>query len=111
MDRKFDWKVGGNTTRGNIGEGPDGGMEGMDAGELGFSDWLLYTIEPYRIYSSLRFAIALKWAFIFYHYYRVYYVYNEIRVFVSAYVWMVRILLVLVPNVNSLALVSRSRTA
>ena len=32
---------------------------------------------------------APQWAFIFYHYYRVYYVYNEIRVFVSAYVWMV----------------------
>lgn len=31
----------------------------------------------------------MQWAFIFYHYYRVYYVYNEIRVFVSAYVWMV----------------------
>jgi len=30
----------------------------------------------------------MQWAFIFYHYYRVYYVYNEIRVFVSAYVWM-----------------------
>ena len=28
--------------------------------------------------------------FIFYHYYRAYAVYNEIRVFVSAYVWMVR---------------------
>lgn len=32
----------------------------------------------------------MQWGFIFYHYYRVYYVYNEIRVFVSAYVWMVR---------------------
>jgi hypothetical protein len=31
----------------------------------------------------------MQWAFIFYHYYRVYFVYNEIRVFVSAYVWMV----------------------
>lgn len=31
----------------------------------------------------------MQWGFIFYHYYRVYYVYNEIRVFVSAYVWMV----------------------
>jgi hypothetical protein len=30
----------------------------------------------------------MQWGFIFYHYYRVYYVYNEIRVFVSAYVWM-----------------------
>jgi len=30
----------------------------------------------------------MQWAFIMYHYYRVYYVYNEIRVFVSAYVWM-----------------------
>lgn len=30
----------------------------------------------------------MQWAFIFYHYYRVHYVYNEIRVFVSAYVWM-----------------------
>lgn len=30
----------------------------------------------------------MQWAFIFYHYYRVFYVYNEIRVFVSAYVWM-----------------------
>lgn len=30
----------------------------------------------------------MQWAFILYHYYRVYYVYNEIRVFVSAYVWM-----------------------
>jgi len=30
----------------------------------------------------------MQWAFIFYHYYRVWYVYNEIRVFVSAYVWM-----------------------
>ena len=34
-------------------------------------------------------SIYSQWAFIFYHYYRVYYVYNEIRVFVSAYVWMV----------------------
>jgi hypothetical protein len=33
--------------------------------------------------------LLMQWAFIFYHYYRVYYVYNEIRVFVSAYVWMV----------------------
>ncbi|KAL7552427.1 hypothetical protein ACHAWF_015664 [Thalassiosira exigua] len=31
----------------------------------------------------------MQWGFVFYHYYRVYYVYNEIRVFVSAYVWMV----------------------
>lgn len=30
----------------------------------------------------------MQWAFIFYHYYRVRSVYNEIRVFVSAYVWM-----------------------
>lgn len=30
----------------------------------------------------------MQWAFIMYHYYRVYYVYNEIRLFVSAYVWM-----------------------
>jgi len=30
----------------------------------------------------------MQWAFIMYHYYRVYAVYNEIRVFVSAYVWM-----------------------
>jgi len=30
----------------------------------------------------------MQWAFIYYHYYRVFYVYNEIRVFVSAYVWM-----------------------
>jgi len=30
----------------------------------------------------------MQFAFIMYHYYRVYYVYNEIRVFVSAYVWM-----------------------
>mmetsp|Transcript_19743 Transcript_19743/g.40039 ORF Transcript_19743/g.40039 Transcript_19743/m.40039 type:complete len:440 (-) Transcript_19743:395-1714(-) len=30
----------------------------------------------------------MQLAFILYHYYRVYYVYNEIRVFVSAYVWM-----------------------
>ena len=30
----------------------------------------------------------MQWAFIMYHYYRVNYVYNEIRVFVSAYVWM-----------------------
>jgi uncharacterized integral membrane protein len=30
----------------------------------------------------------MQWAFIMYHYYRIYYVYNEIRVFVSAYVWM-----------------------
>lgn len=30
----------------------------------------------------------MQWAFILYHYYRVFYVYNEIRVFVSAYVWM-----------------------
>ena len=36
-----------------------------------------------------RLQLLLQWAFIFYHYYRVYYVYNEIRVFVSAYVWMV----------------------
>ena len=32
----------------------------------------------------------MQYMFIFYHYYRVYGVYNEIRVFVSAYVWMVR---------------------
>lgn len=31
----------------------------------------------------------MQWAFVMYHYYRVYYVYNEIRVFVSAYVWYV----------------------
>mmetsp|Transcript_65768 Transcript_65768/g.77307 ORF Transcript_65768/g.77307 Transcript_65768/m.77307 type:complete len:488 (-) Transcript_65768:201-1664(-) len=30
----------------------------------------------------------MQWAFIMYHYYRVFYVYNEIRVFVSSYVWM-----------------------
>ena len=30
----------------------------------------------------------MQWAFIMYHYYRVYSVYNEIRLFVSAYVWM-----------------------
>eukprot|EP00567_Pseudictyota_dubia_P004649 CAMPEP_0197445426 /NCGR_PEP_ID=MMETSP1175-20131217/10646_1 /TAXON_ID=1003142 /ORGANISM="Triceratium dubium, Strain CCMP147" /LENGTH=446 /DNA_ID=CAMNT_0042976381 /DNA_START=176 /DNA_END=1516 /DNA_ORIENTATION=- len=30
----------------------------------------------------------MQWAFIMYHYYRMYSVYNEIRVFVSAYVWM-----------------------
>lgn len=30
----------------------------------------------------------MQWAFIMYHYYRMYAVYNEIRVFVSAYVWM-----------------------
>lgn len=30
----------------------------------------------------------MQWAFIMYHYYRVYFVYNEIRLFVSAYVWM-----------------------
>jgi len=30
----------------------------------------------------------MQFAFIMYHYYRVRYVYNEIRVFVSAYVWM-----------------------
>jgi len=30
----------------------------------------------------------MQWGFIFYHYYRVYPVYNFIRVFVSAYVWM-----------------------
>ncbi|GKY95492.1 hypothetical protein MPSEU_000510800 [Mayamaea pseudoterrestris] len=30
----------------------------------------------------------MQWAFIMYHYYRAYSVYNEIRVFVSAYVWM-----------------------
>ena len=36
----------------------------------------------------------MQWGFIFYHYYRVYYVYNEIRVFVSAYVWMVSFLIV-----------------
>lgn len=30
----------------------------------------------------------MQWAFIMYHYYRMYDVYNEIRVFVSAYVWM-----------------------
>jgi len=30
----------------------------------------------------------MQWAFIFYHYYRARYVYNEIRVFVSSYVWM-----------------------
>jgi hypothetical protein len=32
----------------------------------------------------------MQYMFIFYHYYRAYAVYNEIRVFVSAYVWMVR---------------------
>lgn len=32
----------------------------------------------------------MQWAFVMYHYYRVYYVYNEIRVFVSAYVWCVK---------------------
>jgi hypothetical protein len=30
----------------------------------------------------------MQFAFIMYHYYRAYFVYNEIRVFVSAYVWM-----------------------
>jgi hypothetical protein len=30
----------------------------------------------------------MQTAFILYHYYRMYSVYNEIRVFVSAYVWM-----------------------
>jgi len=30
----------------------------------------------------------MQWAFIMYHYWRMYSVYNEIRVFVSAYVWM-----------------------
>lgn len=30
----------------------------------------------------------MQWAFVMYHYYRVFYVYNEIRLFVSAYVWM-----------------------
>ena len=30
----------------------------------------------------------MQWAFILYHYYRAYFAYNEIRVFVSAYVWM-----------------------
>lgn len=30
----------------------------------------------------------MQWAFIMYHYYRMFSVYNEIRVFVSAYVWM-----------------------
>jgi len=30
----------------------------------------------------------MQWVFIMYHYYRARYVYNEIRVFVSAYVWM-----------------------
>ncbi|CAD7967689.1 unnamed protein product [Amoebophrya sp. A25] len=30
----------------------------------------------------------MQWMFIFYHYYRARYIYNEIRVFVSSYVWM-----------------------
>jgi hypothetical protein len=30
----------------------------------------------------------MQWAFIMYHYYRAFFAYNEIRVFVSAYVWM-----------------------
>ncbi|CAD7963333.1 unnamed protein product [Amoebophrya sp. A25] len=30
----------------------------------------------------------MQWIFIFYHYYRARYIYNEVRVFVSSYVWM-----------------------
>ena len=90
MDSKFGGKVRGDASCGNIGKGSDGGMEGMDAGELGFGWSCGCNLDPTGTNSLwYRLQLLLQWAFIFYHYYRVYYVYNEIRVFVSAYVWMV----------------------